>query len=142
MTGTGTRPSSEGRFPIRVYYEDTDAGGIVYHANYLRFAERARTELLRTHGYDHPTLNRTYGMGFAVRRCTVDFIRPAKLDDALEVRTTIGKAGAASIEMDQRIFRADEHIATVTVQLACIDGRGAPIRMPAELRQSMQSAKL
>ena len=141
MTETGRMPKSEGRFPIRVYYEDTDAGGIVYHANYLRFAERARTEWLRTYGYDHPTLNETHGMGFAVRRCNVDFIRPAKLDDALEVRTTIAKAGAASIEMDQRIFRADEHIATVTVQLACIDGAGAPKRMPAELRQTMQSAK-
>lgn len=139
MTENGLKPASEGRFPIRVYYEDTDAGGIVYHANYLRFAERARTELLRTHGYDHPTLNRMHGMGFAVRRCSVDYIKPARLDDALEVRTTIAKAGAASIEMDQRIFRADEHIATVTVQLACIDGKGAPKRMPAALRQSMRS---
>lgn len=141
MSGADKHAISEGRFSVRVYYEDTDAGGIVYHSNYLKFAERARTELLREHGFDHQTLMRQHGMGFAVRRCVADYIKPAKLDDSLEVRTTVEKTGAATIEMEQCIFRSDEHIATVAVRLACINGHGAPVRMPKALRDSMQSTE-
>ena len=81
------------RLPLRVYYEDTDAGGIVYHAGYLRFAERARTEMLRCLGCDHATL-RALGLIFAVRRCMADFLAPARLDDRLVVETRLAAARA------------------------------------------------
>src|SRR5262249_19258454 len=91
-------------FPVRVYYEDTDAAGIVYYANYLKFAERARTEMLRAHGFEHGGIGA--GLAFAVRSCAVDYLRPARLDDALEVRTRITRVGGASLEADQDICRA------------------------------------
>jgi acyl-CoA thioester hydrolase len=74
---------------VRVYYEDTDAAGIVYHANYLKFAERGRTELLRSLGFDHRRLAQAHGLVFAVARCAIDFMRPARLDDLLHVRTEV-----------------------------------------------------
>ena len=83
-------------YPVRVYYEDTDAGGVVYHSNYLRFAERARTELLREAGIDHVTLMTENGLMFAVRRCEAEYVKPARLDDALEVRTRCFEATGAS----------------------------------------------
>lgn len=126
-------------FPIRVYYEDTDAGRIVYYANYLKFAERARTELLRVHGFDHKTLARDHGIGFAVRHCSADYKRPAVLDDALEVRTSITAVGGASINMDQTVCRDGDVLVDIKVKLASIDGQGVPKRVPAALRAAMQS---
>src|SRR5579863_10036206 len=76
-------------WPIRVYYEDTDAGGVVYYANYLKFAERARSEILRAAAFDHGLLAADHGVGVVVRSCTIDFLSPARLDDALEVRSRI-----------------------------------------------------
>ncbi len=121
------------RLPIRVYYEDTDAGGIVYHANYLRFAERGRTEMLRAAGWDHPTLRREHGGFFAVQRCAMVFRRPARLDDLLEVRTSVRRASGARLELDQRICRGDETLVEVEVTLAFIDERLRPRRLPGGL---------
>lgn len=125
-------------FPVRVYYEDTDSGRIVYYANYLKFAERARTELLRDNGFDHGRLAREHGIGFAVRRCLVDYRHPAVLDDALEVRTAVEAVGGASMDLHQAVCRDGTVLADMKVKLASIDGQGAPRRIPAELRAAMQ----
>lgn len=125
-------------FPIRVYYEDTDSGRIVYYANYLKFAERARTELLRSNGFDHGRLAREYGIGFAVRHCSADYKRPAILDDALEVRTSVTAVGGASMDMDQSVCRDGSVLVDMKIKLASIDGQGAPKRIPADLRAAMQ----
>ena len=126
-------------FPIMVYYEDTDSGRIVYYANYLKFAERARTELLREHGFDHKTLAREHGIGFAVRHCSADYKRPAVLDDALEVRTTVTAVGGASMNMDQAVCRDGDVLVDLKIRLASIDGQGAPARIPADLRTAMKA---
>jgi acyl-CoA thioester hydrolase len=123
------------RWPLRVYYEDTDAAGIVYHANYLRYAERARTEMLRALGFDHPRLRREHGVHFAVRRCAVDFLRPAVLDDTLAVETTVARAGGASLDLVQVILRGEAVVARVEVRLALLDNVGRPRRAPQPLRE-------
>jgi acyl-CoA thioester hydrolase len=92
------RKPSTHHHPIRVYYEDTDAGGVVYYANYLRFAERARTEFMREAGADHAGMLRDTGLSFFVRRCEVDYLKPARLDDFLQVETQIINVGGASLE--------------------------------------------
>lgn len=122
---------------IRVYYEDTDAGGVVYHAGYLRFAERARTEMLRSLGLDHVRLLADHGVIFAVRRCEVDFLQPARLDDLLDVSTRIARQGGASLDLIQEIGRAGTLIARLAIRLALIDRRGRAARLPAVLRHAI-----
>ena len=126
---------------LRVYYEDTDAGGIIYHARYLAFAERARTELLRALGLTHIELRNEHGLIFVVRRAEVDYQRPACLDDLLLVTTTVGKVGGASCVLRQEIAREDSMVAVVTVRLACVradDGR--PARWPATWERVLAGA--
>lgn len=120
---------------VRVYYEDTDAAGIVYHASYLRFAERGRTEMLRELGFDHRSLADEHGVVFAVSRCVIDFRRPARLDDLLQVRTRPLTVGGARLELEQTVTRGDTPLATLLVTLAVLD-RGAlrPKRLPDEVR--------
>ena len=126
-------------FPCRVYYEDTDAGGIVYYANYLKFAERARSELLRDLGSDNMRLLNDHGVMFAVRDCTVTYREPARLDDALQVHTRIFRIGGASFSAAQRVERSGRLLADMTVRLACLDTQGRPARMPEELRTAFTS---
>ncbi len=118
--------------PLRVYYEDTDAAGIVYYANYLKFAERARTEMLRLLGIHQRSMSEDYGLAFAVRDCSVDYRRPARLDDLLEVRSRLVKLSAAAARAVQRITREGEHLASVRARIACIrlDGKPSPIPQP------------
>ena len=121
-------------WPIRVYYEDTDAAGIVYYANYLRFAERARTEMLREISpryYDPATAG---GIAFAVRRCTADFARAARLDDVLQVHTRIVKVAGASFNVEQIVRRGAEALVRLDVHLACMNAAGRAERLPLELR--------
>src|ERR1700732_3786879 len=92
-------------WPIRVYFEDTDAGGVVYHTNYLKFAERARTELMRAAGFDHTELAKDYCVLCVVRHCAMEFFAPARLDDALEVRSRVTTMGGASLKIRQEVFR-------------------------------------
>jgi acyl-CoA thioester hydrolase len=120
-------------FPLRVYYEDTDAGGVVYHANYLRFAERARSEMLREAGVSNTDLMTREGLAFTVRRCEVDFLKPARLDDALEVHTRVLTARGARVEAEQIVRRAGDAIARLKLEIACIDRSGRPARLPAML---------
>lgn len=118
---------------VRVYYEDTDAAGIVYYATYLRFAERARTELLRARGLDHPTLRDTAGGTFAVTRCAVRYLAPARLDDLLTVETTPINARGARLVLEQVVRRAAARLAVLEVELAFLGPDLRPRRLPAAL---------
>jgi acyl-CoA thioester hydrolase len=128
-------------YPLRVYYEDTDAAGVVYHANYLRFAERARTEALRDLGVPHSEMTSQHGLMFMVRRVKVDYLGPALLDDSLYVITKPFTIRAASVELNQRVVRSAEPERTLVdleVWLACVrlaDQR--PARLPARWRDAL-----
>jgi acyl-CoA thioester hydrolase len=138
---TGEAPSLSGsldngthRLPVRVYYEDTDFSGVVYHASYLRFMERGRTDFLRLAGVDQSVLHAEgEGLIFAVRRMTIDFLRPARMDDILTVKTRTADVRGASIVMAQRILRSEELIVSAEVRVAALSG-GRPARIPDELR--------
>ena len=126
------------RLALRVYYEDTDAGGIVYHANYLKFAERARTEMLRCLGLDHGALRERYGVTFTVRSLTADFVAPARLDDRLIVATRLLRPGRAALELAQRIETADGRLlASLAVRLALLAADLRVARPPPELRAAL-----
>lgn len=125
-------------FPVRVYYEDTDVGGVVYYANYLKFAERARTEMLRTIGYSHSDMIEREGLAFAVRRCEADYIKPATFDDALEVHTGNIDIEAASLWMDQGIRRDGNELAHLRIRLVCLSREGRPARLPSGLKAALQ----
>ena len=127
-------------FPLRVYYEDTDAGGIVYYANYLRFAERARTEYLRSVGADHQTLLAEDGIAFTVRQCSVDYMSPAFLDDPLEVHTRFLGVRGASLRAEQVVKRKTDELARLNVRLACVGDDGRPRRMPTAFRSALSSS--
>lgn len=127
--------------PIRVYFEDTDAFGIVYHSNYLNFAERARTEMMRLFGLEHSRMMAgDHGLAFAVRRTEADFRRPARLDDLLEVRSRVVALGGATIDMEQVVYRPSDDLDLVLMkhQLACVHRNGRPARVPADLRTRLQ----
>jgi acyl-CoA thioester hydrolase len=125
------------RFAVRIHWEDTDAAGIVYYANYLRFIERARSDLVGERGVDQAALLADGGVVFPVRRCEIDYLQPARLDDRLEVRTTLRKLGGASLNMDQDIYRGEEKLIQAKVRLACIDGTGRPRRLPDQVRTAL-----
>lgn len=122
-------------FPIRVYWEDTDASGIVYHANHIKFAERARTEALRDAGLSQSILWDTKGIGFVVRRLSCDYHRPMRLDDAITVETHLEKWGRASLTLIQTIKRGEETIATLHVKLAVIDRDFKLVEVTDELKK-------
>ena len=125
--------------PLRVYYEDTDAAGIVYYANYLKFAERARTEMIRCLGVEHRRLIAEAGVAFAVRSCAAEYLLPARLDDKIAVRTRIDAVAGASLKLTQRVLRLDDdrtqtELVELKVRLACLDKSHRPARMPAQVR--------
>ena len=132
----GRFEGAEHVYPVRVYHEDTDAGGIVYYANYLKFAERARTEMMRGAGISHVTLLAEHDAAFIVRRCTVDYRQPARLDDEIEVRTTIGRVAGAHIDAEQRVVREGVLLAAVGLKLGCIGRDGRAVRLPMPLRNA------
>ena len=122
---------------VRVYYEDTDFSGRVYHASYLRFLERGRTEWLRRRGFAHRDLAQSSGVAFAVRSLQIDYLAPAMMDDLLTVETSVAAARGASITFRQRILRGDKELVTATVLAAAIRG-DRPARIPADLRRLLQ----
>ena len=124
-------------YPVRVFYEDTDAGGIVYHANYLRFMERARTSLLRLAGWKQSQIVADTGVAFAVRRMTIDFVAPAKLDDTLEVLTKIIDTRGASFAAAQWIMRGHQKLVGAEIQVAAV-AAGRAARLPAAMRQTLE----
>ena len=123
--------------PIRVYYEDTDAGGIVYHAAYLRFAERARSEFLRVIGWEHERMLRETGLGWVVRRAEIDFKAPARLDDALTVATWLAAMSGASMRAVQSVRRGVAELVRLHLQLVLLTPSGRPGRIPATLRATL-----
>jgi acyl-CoA thioester hydrolase len=123
-------------FPIRVYYEDTDFSGIVYHANYLRFIERARTEMLREKDLHQGEIHSGEAIFFVVARMNLEFLRPARMDDLLTVETKAVKIGAAVLELDQIVRRDAEILFTARVFIAAVSN-GKPCRLPRELREKL-----
>ncbi|MGI9510640.1 MAG: tol-pal system-associated acyl-CoA thioesterase [Geminicoccaceae bacterium] len=118
---------------MRVYYEDTDAAGIVYYANYLKFAERARTEMLREFGTKAGFQRADAGVTFVVQRCNVEYRRSAKLDDLIDVHTHIVRVGAASLALRQDVHRDDTLLVSMEVRLALVDREMKPARLPPVL---------
>jgi acyl-CoA thioester hydrolase len=124
--------------PIRVYYEDTDFSGAVYHANYLKFCERARSDWLRLLGIWHNELDLRFG--FVVRRLACDFLKPARIDDVLEVESRFEAIAGARLELDQRISRDGKTIFQARVTVALVDGEGRPRRLPRQMAETLSSA--
>lgn len=124
-------------FPIRVYYEDTDLAGIVYYANYLKFIERARSELIRERGVDQLALKAETGLVFAVRRVEADYLAPARFDDLLKVRTEIAELSGARLCLRQCVLRQDEVLFDAVVMLAVLAESGRPVRLPADIRRKL-----
>lgn len=126
--------------PLRVYYEDTDAGGVVYYANYLKFCERARTEWLRTLGVSQQALIDEQGLAFVVRSLQADYLASARLDDALTVVTRVAMLRRASILFEQQVMRGQDFLFTTRVLLASIDlHRQKPVAIPASLHALLES---
>jgi len=134
MTPEPSPDAAVHRFAVRVYYEDTDAGGLVYHANYLQFAERARTEMLRSFGVQQSQLTAEQGIYFVIRRCLVDFLAPARLDDHLEVATRMVDLRGASIDLQQDVTRDGLDLVRLRVKLACMTSAGRAARLPPAIR--------
>jgi len=120
--------------PIRIYYEDTDAGGIVYHSNYLKYAERARTEMMRDLSDGLYARMLSDGLAFVVRRCTVDYAGAARLDDLVEVHSRVLHVGGASLAAEQIVHRDGARLVAMEVKLGCIGADGRPARIPPDLR--------
>lgn len=137
-----SQPADRFRLEQRVYWEDTDAGRIVYYANYLKFLERARTEWLRSFGYDQGELARREGVVFVVRSVNIDFLRPARLDDRIVVRIEAAEAGASVVSLRQSIERASERLVSAVVKLACVKLDALqPARIPKALRTQLASER-
>jgi acyl-CoA thioester hydrolase len=124
---------------VRVYYEDTDAGGIVFYANYLKFFERARTEWLRAIGVGQQELLDAEGAAFVVRNASVDYVAPARLDDEIKLTTTIQKLGRASVHFFQQAWRGEQLLTTANVKVGCVDAktmrpRSLPDAVAAKMR--------
>lgn len=134
-------------WPVRVYYEDTDAGGVVFYANYLRFMERARTEWLRSLGFDQNRLARERNLLFAVRAVKVDYHKPARLDDMLEVTAAMRSRGRASLVFEQTVSRPDggeglELLTRGEVKIACLDaGSFRPCSVPEDILKALSFAE-
>jgi len=132
--------SSPFRIPVRVYYEDTDAAGVVYYANYLKFMERARTEWLESLGFPLAAFEREHGVVFVVHRCEIDFLQPGRLNDALDVTVEPVKLGAATIKARQDVRRGADVLTAALVTLACLDAeRWRPVRMPSDLAAKLEN---
>lgn len=129
---SGRFAGQEHRFPLRVYFEDTDLSGIVYHANYLRFMERARSDMLRVAGIDQRAVFEAGEGVYAVRAIALRYHRPARLDDALVVASRVLNVRAAAVVIHQRVMRGDDIVAEAEVEAAFITPAGRPRRQPAQ----------
>ena len=128
-------------FPVRVYFENTDAGGVVYHSEYLKFLERARTEWLRHLGYDHQALVRDHRVLFVVTAMAIDFVRPARLDDSLLVSVRLESLGKVRCVFAQEVRRDDEVLVKARVTVASVTGENMkPAEIPEGLRKKMEAS--
>ena len=128
-----TRHPSPGAFswPVRVYYEDTDLGGVVYYANSLKFLERARTEWLRARGFEQTTLAAVHGVMFIVRSIALEYLKPARFNDQLDVTVALREIGASRIALSQVVRRGQEDLASAQVEIACVNtATFRPVRIP------------
>jgi acyl-CoA thioester hydrolase len=136
------KPMEPTGLEVRVYYEDTDSGGVVYYANYLKYLERARTELLRSLGFEQRQLAEATGLAFAVRSITADYLRPAKLDDRLDIHTAVEDLGRAQVTFAQSVTRGGETLLTANVRVACLDlAKGKATAMPPDLHAKLAALK-
>ncbi|WP_252723927.1 YbgC/FadM family acyl-CoA thioesterase [Thalassospira sp. A40-3] len=127
-------------YPLIVYYENTDAGGVVYHANYLAFAERARSAMLNLLGFTNRNIAERHKVAIAVRQCTLDFRRPALLEDRITVESRVIKVGGASLGFEQKIMRGDDELVVIEIYLACMSlEEFRAQRLPDELRTVFNS---
>jgi acyl-CoA thioester hydrolase len=125
---------------VRVYYEDTDAGGIVFYANYLKFFERARTEWLRAAGIGQHELLEQQGMAFVVKNASIDYVAPARLDDEIKLTTTIEKLGRASVQFAQQAWRGEQLLTSASVKVGCVDAATMrPRPLPDEVAGKMRA---
>jgi acyl-CoA thioester hydrolase len=125
-------------WPVRVYYEDTDSGGVVYYANYLRFLERARTEWLRAAGFEQTQLLSDFNVIFVVRSVTIEYLRPAVFNDLLQVTATPAKISRSSIDIAQTVER-EETLVTAQVKIVAVDGtRFKPVSIPTSVREKIE----
>ncbi len=125
-------------WPVRVYYEDTDAGGVVYYANYLSFMERARTEWLRALGFEQPALAAEHGVLFVVRAVNIDYLKPSRFNDSLQVTVEVVNVGGSRIRFLQRVLRGDEEIVRADVDVVCVNtDTFRPVRVPREMRTTI-----
>ena len=128
-------------FPVRVYFENTDAGGVVYHGEYLKFLERARTEWLRHLGFDHQWLLRNHRVVFIVSSIVVDFLKPARLDDTVAVSVQLESVGKVRCIFAQEIRRDDEVLVKAKVTVACVSGEAfKPVEIPEPLKKKMEAS--
>ncbi len=126
-------------FPIRIYYEDTDAGGIVYYANYLKYAERARTEFLRYLGINQQEMLKNQECGFVVRNCNINYKSPARLDDALNITCKVTELKGASLKMEQKLYREDTVICEIEITLVFLSlATMRPSKIPTEIGSLLQ----
>jgi acyl-CoA thioester hydrolase len=127
-------------FPVRIYFEDTDSGGVVYHSNYLKFMERARTEWLRSVGIDQHHLKYHAQIMFVVHRIDIQYKLPARFNDDLVVKSELLEIGSSKIEFRQMIYRDEEMLIDANVDIACIDSeKFKPVRIPSTVKQTMES---
>ena len=127
------------KFAVRIYYEDTDSGGVVYYANYLKYLERARTEFIRALGVEQRQLAEETGLAFAVRSFSAEYLKPARLDDIVEVETSVEDLGRAQVTFAQVIRRGDETLLTATVRVACLDlAKGKPAAIPKPIHEKLK----
>jgi acyl-CoA thioester hydrolase len=126
-------------FPVPVYWEDTDAGGIVYYANYLKFTERARTDMLRGLGINQQEMLVEEGANFVVRACTIEYLSPARMEDQLEIITRVTSLRGASLHMRQDICRDDEILVETTVRVACLGDGGKPQRLSSAINDKFNA---
>lgn len=139
-----THPPQSNAFsiPVRVYYEDTDAGGVVYYANYLKYLERCRSDWMRQTGFGQSEIAANSGIAFVVRSLQLDYLKPARLDDLLDIDLHVAKLGGAQIVFRQHIRRGDELLLTGTVQIASIKADAqppAPTAIPDHLRRQLEA---
>jgi len=126
--------------PLRVYFQDTDAGGVVYHASYVNFMERARTEWLREHGYSNAGLMKEFGLVFVVRSLKLDYLKPALLDDMLDVTAQIKEVGRSRISLEQTVRRGSEVLTEAEVNLVCVSLENfKPVSVPVVLRDQWKN---
>lgn len=139
MGNCGVSKQSTFKWPVRVYYEDTDAGGVVYHGNYLKFCERARTEWLRSLGVEQTDMRSQDGVVFVIRSATMHYLRPAKFNDALQVLARIVKLGRSVLEFEQEIWCDEEKLMTAHIVVVCVTVDGfKPVAVPEHIRKKIQ----